>query len=206
MTPLPKPLGDKGAFARLVNTLIKCLDERTLQSSRSIRIRHRGNSMQAEVVRQFQPGEAGASTQRYRVKTVAGDTLTCRTWDGSEEGESDVTVAKPQPLRRSDWHNVTRDGATYTATNADGSARTLAHAGLEEDATSEEVLVPSYAVNDVIVADQPDGGTGVANVTWEDTNRGARSFHAPYKLRRVCISGVWKFVVRREGEPFGNPT
>lgn len=151
-------------------------------------------------------GGTSTPVQCYKITGIAADYLTAVTWDGTTPGTESVRIAKPPMIRRVDWHNITRDGITYTSTNADGQSRTLGHSGTgEDDAESEEVLYPSYAANDIIYADQPTGGTGVsAAPSWMDTNRSGRQFHAPYKLRRVCVNGNWRYVMRREGEPFGD--
>ncbi len=43
--------------------------------------------------------EGGDSSQCYKVVGIENDYLVCRTWDGEEEGEDDVLVAKPWMLR-----------------------------------------------------------------------------------------------------------
>jgi hypothetical protein len=43
--------------------------------------------------------ESGILAQRYKVKSEQDDYLTCRTWDGTIEGDTDIAVAKPPSLR-----------------------------------------------------------------------------------------------------------
>lgn len=153
-------------------------------------------------------GSPGVSTQRFRITSVAGDYITGRLYP-DVAGNVDVFIAKPLMLRRSTWHGVTRDGFTYSAAAGDAQLRSLTGSVGGADSSCEEALFPSYKANDHIKAFQPTGGTGVtvngAELVWEDCNNDARTFMAPYKLRRVCINGVWRYVLRREGEPFGNP-
>jgi hypothetical protein len=53
--------------------------------------------------------------QMYRLKSVQGDYITCRTWDGTTEGGSDVYLAKPHKLRNS-ITSQTIDGVTVDYT------------------------------------------------------------------------------------------
>lgn len=47
----------------------------------------------------WSPGGAGVS--RFKLKSVQGDYVTARTWDGTTEGSTDVYIAKPWRLRES---------------------------------------------------------------------------------------------------------
>jgi hypothetical protein len=83
--------------------------------------------------------------QMFRVKSVQGDYLTCRTWDGTTDGAADVYVAKPYLLRNS----LTSRGSiqfTYTTTQQ----RTAMLAGQVEI----QMVTPAYDVNDLIWAAQ----------------------------------------------------
>jgi hypothetical protein len=62
MTPLPKPLNDSGPFAKVINTIIRVIEERTLRSSDTVTVKHLQNctTLHAEPPGQQQPpGEAG---------------------------------------------------------------------------------------------------------------------------------------------------
>jgi hypothetical protein len=104
-----------------------------------------------------------------RIKAQQDETLTCRLWDGQNEGPSDVHVAKPWWLRRSSWDGQTRAGITY-AYLAPG--RRTASDG---QTTQIESLTPSYELDDEILAvPAPVGGSGVGNTAWLDANLTAR--------------------------------
>src|SRR5690606_26595311 len=68
-------------------------------------------------------GESGVHYQWFRVKSQGSDTLTCRTYnpETDEEGNNDITVAKPFHLRRTPFDNE-------TFTYADGTAISYVYA------------------------------------------------------------------------------
>ena len=90
--------------------------------------------------------------RQFRFKSIADDHIVCRTWDGATEGGADVLVAKPPVLR------------------GDGETRTVN--GEDQD------VFPPYAVNDLIYAIKPRGGTGLSSVLWQDINVDARRWSA----------------------------
>lgn len=107
-----------------------------------------------------------------RIKTLHNDYLTCRTWDGVNEGSVDMRVAKPWKLRHvaANYPDVT--SVTTTNTNAMTATGT----------PTEDVVIPdqlAYAINDVIYA-QHVGYTGVTVASeplqWIDTNVDARAW------------------------------
>jgi hypothetical protein len=59
-------------------------------------------------------------TQRFRVKSEGNDTVTCRAWDGTDEGKQDVTIAKPSGLRGSVTGLYTVDQEIYAYNNVWG--------------------------------------------------------------------------------------
>ena len=101
-----------------------------------------------------------AVPRRFRVKSEQTDHLVCRTYDGTDEGTTDVNVAKPPNLR---GHIASRPAGGET-----------------------EDIFPAYAVNGDIWADLPAGGTGVAlagvPVVWLDKNNDARG----WTIERDC--------------------
>lgn len=67
--------------------------------------------------------------KRYRLKSVQGDYLTCRTWDGTTEGSTEVLIAKEYKHRNS-----------LTAENIGGSAVTYTYAADPSDTTGMNVI------------------------------------------------------------------
>lgn len=127
---------------------------------------------------------ASGSATQYRVKSVQGDYLTCRTWDGTTEGSDDVYIAKPFKLR----HSITSavlDGATvnYTyaslANNLDGTRTATPTSGSAET----ELVVPRWLANDLIYAVQSNA-TGVSvggnALTMVDINADGRAWVKKY--------------------------
>lgn len=90
-------------------------------------------------------GGGGGGVQMYRVKSVQGDYLTCRTWDGTTEGGSDVYVAKSYKLRTSIGSAVI-DGVPVTYSYPSNVERTATISTSNES----QVIVPRYLPNDII--------------------------------------------------------
>jgi hypothetical protein len=116
-----------------------------------------------------------ARVQQYRLKSVQGDYLTCRTWDGSTEGGTDVFIAKNYKLRNSITSQVI-DGVTVDYTYTTTVER------VAEIATAEEtqVVVPRYLANDLIYA-IASNATGVEDaeenpITLIDINADGRAW------------------------------
>ena len=110
---------------------------------------------------------------KLTVTSQSGDYITCDTPSGKS-----VDVAKPYLLRRTPFDGETRDGITYTYSS--DSARQ----GDDGANTEDQVIVPSYVVNDIIFAVRnPVGGTGVddgespaTNITYLDLNLDGRAW------------------------------
>lgn len=69
-----------------------------------------------------------------------------------------IIVAKPWDLQKTPWHGVTRDGITYTYTNA-----ITRRAQLANGENQTETIKPPYAVGrELQVAYPVEGGTGVS--------------------------------------------
>lgn len=147
-----------------------------------------------------------AVVQLYKITNIVNvDYLVCRTWDGTTLGSEDVNVAKPYHLRRGPFHGQTINGVTYTYITA--QRRTLTHTTLTPaTATSEEFVTPPYAVNDQILAVEPQGGptggsvtSSLSGATWEDINNAGRIWLPPYVVLEVCINGLARKMVFRAG-------
>lgn len=134
--------------------------------------------------------QSGGGATRYRVKSVEDDYTTCRTWDGSTEGASDVLIAKPPELRHSLTSQTIKNdlgnnqSVTYSGFGIVGGkcTRTAAASGY---ANQGEIVLPQYILAGTtadaeIWADEPVGGTGVTvsgnELTWMDTNRAGRKW------------------------------
>lgn len=80
-----------------------------------------------------------SATQMFHIKSIHDDYLTCRTWDGTTEGETDIYVAKCYNCRKSYTHQIV-DGVDYTFTYASDNQRT------SSDGTNSqiEVVYPRY--------------------------------------------------------------
>jgi len=97
-------------------------------------------------------GPLGGQLVRLRVKSESNDYLTCRTWDGLNEGASDLLVAKAWKLRHAVGNYA---GLTTLTTTSAGEV------AVGDGADSEDwVVTPSYEVDDEIFA-RYTTGTGV---------------------------------------------
>lgn len=94
---------------------------------------------------------SSAGVSQYRIKSVQGDYCTCRTWNGTTEGGSDVYIAKPYKLRTS-ITGATIDGVSVSYSYASSVERTATISGSGEN----QVVVPRYLANDLIFAASSD--------------------------------------------------
>lgn len=122
---------------------------------------HRGVSLE------IQAGKGGGSTvKQYRLKSIEGDFLTCRTWDGTTEGAEDIYIARDPELRRSPFEGQSiaynSDGDSFTAsyTYSSNTKRTKTVSGTAE----VQVIVPYYKTDfTIILAAESANGTGVTD-------------------------------------------
>lgn len=124
----------------------------------------------------------GVALQMFRVKSITetdeGDYVTCRTWDGTNEGATDIPVAKPYKLRKSPWHNGSAiiDGVNVSYIYSTNVKRT---ASVPSGYSEVQVVVPRYLVNDVIFAAETE--TGVTDASWLDINADGRAWARKYQ-------------------------
>lgn len=90
-------------------------------------------------------GGGGDASQLFKVQSVANDYLACKSWDGENEGEEAIHIAKPWLLQ----HDVARYAQLSSLTTVD--AQTV------EVQTNDEIeatwkVTPAYAPGDLIQA------------------------------------------------------
>lgn len=91
-------------------------------------------------------GGGGATASEYRLKSVQDDYVVARTWDGTNEGSTDIYIAKPYRLRIS---LTSEDGYSYTYGGSHpNKSRTKTLGGDSE----VEYAIPRWVVNEVISA------------------------------------------------------
>ncbi len=121
------------------------------------------------------PGAApGVLVRRFRVKSESNDYLTCRTWDGTDEGTVDVKVAKPYLLRRTpfDFDTVIYPNGQEIAYIYSEDYERLANDGVDAEI---QVMTPRYFVDEELTAISVlFGGTGVDECPWVDLNTAGR--------------------------------
>jgi hypothetical protein len=106
-------------------------------------------------------GDAGSSigTERFRLKSVQANYLTCRPWDGATELAIDVLIAKPYQLREALPSPRTEAGTAYTLTYTTGidsnNRKRIKTAG---SLAETQLVAPVWVVNDEIYSIESDTG------------------------------------------------
>lgn len=113
---------------------------------------------------------AGSSVTQYRLKSVQNDYLVCRLFDGTTEGDDDVSIAKPFELRYTGWHGVT---ITYPLESVIGTSQAVTYSYQTStyriaNTTEHQGIRPIYVPNQsIIYAASVTNGTGVSDTTGE---------------------------------------
>lgn len=109
----------------------------------------------------------GSGATRMRVKSVQGDYLVCRLFDGTNEGAANINVAKAPDLRHSlTSQTIAGVAVTYDTYAISGSGVCTRAAHATGVVNQVEMVLPVWVCgtgpDSEIWADQPVGGTGVA--------------------------------------------
>lgn len=129
--------------------------------------------------------EARGGVGLYRYKSMQGDYLICRSWDGTNEGTVDVNIAKPDKLRASVATETLR-GTVMTYSAYDNSLNGQTRHATDGTNPETQYVTPPYDSNCLIWAEPAvtlvniTAGTPPVTtaVTLLDTNRGARAWAA----------------------------
>jgi hypothetical protein len=115
-------------------------------------------------------GTEAGGPERFRLKSVQANYLTCHTWDGAVEGATDIYVAKPYMLRESLPSPRTEAGTAYTLTYTTGIDSLNKYRLKTTGGVTETQLVsPVWVLNDEIYAVQAD--TGVLDLSGNPITR-----------------------------------
>jgi hypothetical protein len=123
--------------------------------------------------------DSGGGCFRFKLKSVQADYLTCRTWDGTTEGSTDIYIAKPPKLRHVASESLVGTTWTYTYSAETGyeDGKRSASDGTN---TEKQVVIPVYVIGDEIFASTPDNGTDVTvsatELTYLDLNVDGRAW------------------------------
>lgn len=143
----PKPTG-RSPEARFMRAVHDRLQSTRMQDVAGARVNRtsRGFSLVPH-----QQRRAGIIIGLYRFKSMMGDWLVCRTWDGITEGTTDIKIAKPPRLRFSVLTLTMIDGTviTYTDYDTDNQTRTATD---DSGKTESQVIGEPYLLNDIIYA------------------------------------------------------
>lgn len=152
----PRKIAERGLFRPVwveFNRVLDYMREISIQTGRNISHTRtlNGTLLVAEPVASSADGEV----RQYLLKSIENDFYTCRTWNGTTEGTSDIFIARPFGHRYTNFHGrsiaFSSDGDSFTADYSYTSAtkRTKTVAGVAEI----QVLVPYFKDDfDVIYA------------------------------------------------------
>ena len=111
-------------------------------------------------------GGGGSTVKHYLVKSIEGDFMTCREYDGTTEGDEDVYIARDPELRRSRFegrsiaYNSDGDSFTATYTYTSNTKRVKTVGGVPET----QVIIPYYKTDStIILAAQSANKSGVTD-------------------------------------------
>lgn len=92
---------------------------------------------------------AGGRASLYRVVSMQGDHLVCRSWNGTTPGTVDVNIAKPDKLRHSIATETLRTVVVNYSSYSTANQTRLATGG---SSSETQYVTPPYLVNDLIWA------------------------------------------------------
>lgn len=123
---------------------------------------------------------ASGSIQQFRFKSYHANYLTCRTWNGTTEGGSDVYVSVPFKMLEVSSETIDGDSYSYSYSNdSNGNRiRTVTKAS-DIDFYEEQMIVPRLLTNDLILATPiPTGYTSQSGPTptYVDLNLDGRAW------------------------------
>jgi hypothetical protein len=134
-------------------------------------------------------GEASAVIGQFRIVGFSGfpDSITVKTWDGTNLGSEIHHVAKPFTLRRTRFDGFQWNGIIYSfQSNIERTAIKTIPGNPPTEQTEKQVIVPAYTVNQTIyAAKEVVGGTGTTydgddgvpqDVKWLDLNVDGRQW------------------------------
>lgn len=174
------PAGQSGLEAKL-RAIQDDLRKLKVCESSTIKVEQttRGQVLTAVVSR---GGIAGA--KMFRFQSGQDDYITCREFDGTTEGSSDVLIAKPYDIRVTGWDNqiigynlepIIGGGVVFvTYSKLTSTYRT---ASRPDKPLEYQAIRPFYvAGKSIIFAIKPSNGTGVTGCDWIDLNTDGRAF------------------------------
>jgi hypothetical protein len=147
MNSPPRKISERGMFRPVwqeFNRLIDYVREIAVVGGRNVEITRTING--TLIVPQAVKSGGDSTIRQYRIKSIQNDFYTCRTWNGSEEGTTDISIARPFEHRVSNFNGqsvaYSSDGDVFTATYSYTSAtkRTKTVSGVAET----QVLVPYF--------------------------------------------------------------
>jgi hypothetical protein len=135
----------------------------------------------------------GGSQSAFRIKSVQGDYVTARLWDGSSDGATDIALAKEYSLRNS-LAGESIYGVTHTYSYAAGPDSNNVYRTNSDGTNSQaEVVTPPWRVNEIVYASPcntllVDGGG--AAITWLMTRTGVWAKPSPLAVAPTTPSSA----------------
>lgn len=157
MPGIPNPVSDKSSyFGAAWNQNREALRSHQPLVSGGELLAHTVHGVAREQPPALPPyGGIGIGLTTLRVKSVTGEYLVCRTWDGTNEGASDINVAKPFNARRPATETIAGVVVNYTYTagaDALNGYRTAVGTGINET----QVVIPYWIADGLIAVAEID--------------------------------------------------
>ncbi len=167
MNTPPRKESETGLYApvwRKINQLIDYMREISVVNGRDVRVSRTMNG--TLLLGSATVQGSGSTLKHYRVKSIEGDFMTCREYDGTTEGATDIYIARDPELRRSRFegqsiaYNSDGDSFTATYTYSSNTKRVKTVSGVAET----QVIVPYYKTDfTVILAAESENKSGVTD-------------------------------------------
>jgi hypothetical protein len=118
-----------------------------IRTSRGLKVRRTPNG----IFLQASGGGGRSELSLYRFKSMEDDWIVCRSWDGTNEGDKDIQIAKPYKLQFSIVTETIDDTVvTYSAWDTDAQTRHASSGDAPNTIEEDQVIVPRYLVDDLI--------------------------------------------------------
>ena len=175
-------------YWRILNDWRTYIISLTPRKGIGIRHKHTSNGVTSTVVLpEVEEAAASSSIKQFKITAVAvsGNYFSAAEWDGTSLGEV-KQIARPYKLRRAPFHGQTithnledpisgNQALTITYNYLSDTFRTATIGGVF-GFVERQVIIPNYQVGDLIYATEPEGGTGVTGITWQDLNVDGRAW------------------------------
>jgi hypothetical protein len=172
----PRPITGSSSQANWLNRLLRLATENVILPGRGYKIARTTAGTVLEIERGGGGSSTGSAVSMFKIKSLEADYLVCRTWDGTDEGDEDVNVARPIKLRNPASEVI--DGSTINYVYVSTVDRRAEIDGQTDNSFEAQKIIPRYEIDSVIFAITAD--TGDEDVEYLDLNTDARAWASEY--------------------------